>query len=104
MTLASCSPVHPPKNEKAVIATVFNCDHCKQCETCGQLFHDNMYKMTGVRMYEIDIEKNVITVYYDGSKINLDSIRKGIADLGYDADDVRATQEGFDKLDECCKK
>jgi copper chaperone CopZ len=55
-------------------------------------------------MYEIDIEKNVITVYYDGSKINLDSIRKGIADLGYDADDVRATQEGFDKLDECCKK
>ena len=60
--------------------------------------------MTGVRMYEIDIEKNVITVYYDGSKINLDSIRKSIADLGYDADDVRATQEGFDKLDECCKK
>jgi uncharacterized protein YbcV (DUF1398 family) len=102
--LASCSAVHAPTNQKAIIKTTFHCDHCKQCETCGQLFLSNMYKLAGVRMYEIDTDANTITVYYDGGKTQLDVIRNGIANLGYDADDNKATQAGYDKLDSCCKR
>ena len=25
-------------NQKAVIKTTLHCDHCKACETCGELF------------------------------------------------------------------
>lgn len=92
------------KNEKAVIKTFFHCDHCKDCETCGKLFQENLHKIKGVRMHEIDAEKNTITVYYNGQKTNLDAIRQEIANLGYDADDVKATAAGYEKLDGCCKK
>ena len=34
----------------------------------------------------------------------LKTIRKAIAEAGFDADDVKATKVGYDGLDACCKK
>lgn len=88
---------------KAVIKTVINCDHCKACETCGLNFKDHMLKIKGVKMYELDEEKMTITVYYNTKKTDLETIRKAISKLGYDADDVKADPEAYAKLDGCCK-
>lgn len=91
-------------NQKAIIKTVLSCDHCKQCETCGQNFQTNMLKIKGVRMYELDEQKMTITVYYNPQKTNLETIRTAISKMGYDADDVKADVAAYDKLDGCCKK
>ena len=94
----------PKKNLKAVIKTAIYCDHCKECETCGKNFQANMHKIKGLKMYELDEKKMTITVYYNGQKTNLQSIKTAISQLGYDADDVKADVAAYDKLDGCCKK
>lgn len=89
--------------ERAVIKTTLHCDHCQECETCGQLFKTEMLKSKGLKMYELDDEAMTFTVYYNTKKTNLQAIKEGISMLGYDADDVKANPEAYDKLDGCCK-
>ena len=90
-------------NQKAVIKTTLNCDHCKECETCGLKFKTEMLKIKGVKMYELDDKAMTFTIYYNPKKTTLQAIKEGIAKLGYDADEVKATPEGVASLDGCCK-
>ncbi len=90
-------------NGKAVIKTTLNCDHCKECETCGLKFKTEMLKIKGIKMYELDDKKMTFTVYYNPKKTDLQAIKVGISKLGYDADEVKATTEGIASLDGCCK-
>lgn len=92
------------KNEKAVIKTTIYCDHCKVCETCGDLFKTEMLKINGLKMYELDEKEMTITVHYNGQKTNLENIKTAISKLGYDADDIKAAVAAYEKLDACCKK
>ena len=92
------------KNEKAVIQTNIVCEHCKVCETCGKSFQENLYKIPGLKMYELDEKAMTLTVYYNGKKTSLDDIKVAITKLGYDADDLKADPEAYEKLDGCCKK
>ena len=89
--------------EKAVIKTVLNCDHCKECETCGLKFKTEMLKIKGVKMYELDDQAMTFTVYYNPKKTSIETIRESISKLGYDADDVKADPEAYENLDGCCK-
>ncbi len=90
-------------NEKAVIKTFFNCDHCEACETCGQKFKTEMLKIKGLRMYELDEKAMTFTVYFNSKKTNIQTIREAISKLGYDADDVKADPKAYENLDQCCK-
>ena len=55
-------------------------------------------------MYELDEKSMTITVYYNGEKTSLETIKTAISKMGYDADDVKADNEAYGKLDDCCKK
>ena len=90
-------------NEKAVVKTVLNCDHCKECETCGLKFRAEMLKIKGVKMYELDDQAMTFTVYYNAKKTDLQTIKIAISKLGYDADEVKADPEAYENLDGCCK-
>lgn len=92
------------KNQKAVIKTAIYCDHCKECETCGKNFQANMLKIKGVKMYELDDKKMIITIYYNSQKTNLQTIKTAISQLGYDAEDIKADVTAYENLDGCCKK
>ncbi len=88
---------------KAVIKTTIVCDHCKACETCGKNFQTNMLKIKGVKMFELDEKAMTVTVYYNTKKTDLETIRIAISKFGYDADEVKADEEAYSKLDDCCK-
>ena len=90
-------------NQKAVIKTTLNCDHCKECETCGLKFKTEMLKINGVKMYELDDKKMTFTVYYNPKKTDLQTIKMAISKLGYDADEVKADPKAYENLDGCCK-
>ncbi|WP_177762549.1 cation transporter [Flavobacterium sp. I3-2] len=92
------------KNDKAEIKLSIECDHCKVCETCGLNFRDNMLKVKGVTMYELNEETKTMTVYYNTKKTDLSKIKTAISKLGFDADEVKADPEAYEKLDGCCKK
>ncbi len=89
--------------EKVVIKTFINCDHCKECETCGLKFRTEMLKIKGVKMYELDDQAMTFTVYYNAKKTDLQTIKTAISKLGYDADELKADPEAYENLDGCCK-
>ncbi len=101
--LTSSNAQKQKTNQKAVIQTTITCDHCKECETCGQLFQEKLLKIKGVKMIELDAEKMTITVFYSSKKTNLEAIKTSISKLGYDADEIKADPMGYEKLDGCCK-
>ena len=102
--MSSCAMAQKQKTvQTAVIKTTITCDHCKQCETCGGLLEQTLLKNIGVQMITLDEKAMTITVIYNSKKTTLDKIKTSISELGYDADDVKATAAGYEKLDGCCK-
>ncbi|WP_430613598.1 heavy-metal-associated domain-containing protein [Flavobacterium sp. JP2137] len=90
-------------NEKAVIKTAIYCEHCKECESCGKTFKSTLFKMSGVRQFDIDDQAQTITVYYSPKKVSLAQIKQAISKMGYDADEVKADPAAYEQLDDCCK-
>ena len=101
--LISNTVIAQKTNQKAIIKTTLNCDHCKECETCGLKFKTEMLKIKGVKMNELDDKAMTFTIYYNPKKTDLQAIKVAISKLGYDADDIKATSEGIASLDGCCK-
>lgn len=93
----------PKKTQKAVIKTTITCDHCKECETCGHLFNQKLLREKGIQMVTLNTEKMTIEVIYNSKKTTLENIKTAISNLGYDADDIKANPEAYEKLDGCCK-
>jgi hypothetical protein len=94
----------PPKTEKLVVRTIIYCDHCKKCNTCGELLIDRLYDEKGIKSIDLDEKAMTVTVMYNPGRITPEKIREAIARLGYDADDLKATPTGLAALDGCCKK
>ncbi len=92
------------KVETVTIQTSIACDHCKKCESCGLNIYDHIKKNKGIKSVKIEDEINLITVKYKPKKVSAKEIEKSIALAGFDANDTKADPEGYDKLDECCKK
>lgn len=57
----------------------------------------------GVKFGELDVPSRKVTVKFSPSVITLDEIKKKISELGYDADDVKANHDAYEKLPSCCK-
>jgi len=75
-----------------------------QCDMCKETIEKKMAFEKGVKSAVLDVESSVLTVVYNPKKTNPDLIRKAVAAVGYDADDIPAEQEAYDNLHECCKK
>jgi copper chaperone CopZ len=75
-----------------------------QCDMCKDTIEKGMAYIKGVKKTDLDVESSVLTVTYNSSKTNPDLIKKAIAAIGYDADEVPAEKEAYDNLDNCCKK
>ncbi|MFT5779403.1 MAG: mercuric ion binding protein [Crocinitomicaceae bacterium] len=86
------------------IKTNTYCNHCKVCETCGQLMETELTYVKGIKLAIYNEESMTISVTYKSKKITPDVIRDEIAQLGYDADDVLANPVAYEGLDNCCKK
>ncbi len=90
--------------QTAVIKTQIYCDHCKQCESCGDKFNKELLKEKGVQMVVLDEKEMTIKVTYNSKKTDLNKIKTAISKLGFDADDIKADAVAYEELDGCCKK
>jgi len=88
----------PKQTAEIKIQTSAICGMCKE-----RIEHDLSFAK-GVNGVSLDDETKIVTVSYKTSKTNPDKIRKAISEIGYDADDVPANQEAYDKLPKCCQK
>lgn len=72
------------------------------CEKCKYNLGRNIVFEKGVRDVVVDVEKKLITIKYDSSKTNLANLKKYIASIGFDADELRADIYKRERLRDCC--
>jgi len=104
INFAATSSLSAKGSEKIVIKTTIYCDHCNECESCGQFLRKELKFIKGVKFATLDVKAMTFTIEYNTSKTNPAEIRNAISKLGYDADDIKAEPTAYQKLDGCCKK
>jgi mercuric ion binding protein len=75
-----------------------------QCEMCKQRIEKYMVREEGVTKVNVDYKKKQAKVTFYAERTNIENIKTAIANAGYDADDVTANEEAYEKLPKCCKK
>jgi cation transport ATPase len=98
-TLAQEKQEELPKGVKAI-----EIQTSAQCEQCKDRLEKNMAFEKGVKYVDLDLETKILTLHYKHDKTDPEKLRKAVSKIGYDADDVLADPEAYEKLPECCKK
>lgn len=86
-----------------VVKTSIQCDHCIQCGSCGPRIYESLKALRGIRKVKIDPEENTISVRFNSSKATAEQIKKAITEAGFAADDMKANEAAYARLDACCK-
>jgi mercuric ion binding protein len=73
-----------------------------ECGTCKKKI-ETAAKNAGASYANWNADTKQLTVKYSSSSSNAAKIEKSIANAGYDTQDVKATDEAYNKLDDCCK-
>jgi copper chaperone CopZ len=85
--------------QKAVIKTP-----TVQCDDCKARIEKYVMREYGVSSVKVDVKKKTTTVTWITDRTNIENIKAAIANVGYDADDVKAEESAYNKLPKCCKK
>ncbi|MDX2047242.1 MAG: heavy metal-associated domain-containing protein [Chitinophagaceae bacterium] len=75
-----------------------------QCESCKQRIEDYLKYEDGITKVMVNFRQHVVTVTYMADRTNIENIKTAIANVGYDADDVKADEEAYKKLPKICKR
>jgi mercuric ion binding protein len=74
-----------------------------QCGDCEKRIEDALNYTKGVKFAELNLIENTVTVKYKTSKISLDEIKAILNNTGYDADEMKASEDCVKKLPACCQ-
>lgn len=75
-----------------------------QCQMCKDRIERYMMREEGVTKSVVDFKRKTTKVTYWTDRTNIENIKTAIANVGYDAEDVTANEESYNKLPKCCKK
>jgi copper chaperone CopZ len=75
-----------------------------QCEMCKDRIEDYLSEEEGILKSVVNFKQKYVTVTYLTDRTNLENIKAAIANTGYDAEDVKAAPDAYNKLPKCCKK
>jgi mercuric ion binding protein len=74
------------------------------CEADKKRIETYLNRYDGITFYNVNFRKGETTVKYLTDRINIEEIKTAIANIGYDADDVTASEEAYKRLPLTCKK
>lgn len=75
-----------------------------QCDMCKKRIETYLHRYDGVQTINVNVKKKETTVKYITDRINEEEIKAAIANAGYDAGDVAANPDSYNRLPKCCKK
>lgn len=85
------------KNAKYTIEVNGNCEQCKK------RIEKAAYSVTGVKSAVWHIDDHELHLIINEEKTSVADVKKAVAKVGHDAGDVRAGDEDYARLHECCK-
>lgn len=71
---------------------------------CKDRIERFMFREEGVTKTVVDFKRKTTKVTYWTDRTNIENVKTAIANVGYDAEDVTANTESYNKLPKCCKK
>jgi periplasmic mercuric ion binding protein len=72
------------------------------CEQCQKRIQKAAYSVNGVKSANWDIESHQLSVIINEEKCSILDVKKAIAKVGHDTDEVKATNEDYERLHSCC--
>lgn len=73
------------------------------CIMCKKRIEKAALNAKGVKFANFNIKKKELKVIINQHKTNKRIIQQKVANVGHDTKDIKAPQEVYDKLRECCK-
>ena len=70
------------------------------CKTSIENFLVHEY---GISSVKADYRRHTVTVVWYTDRTNIENIKYALANMGYDADDVKAEPDAYKKLNHACK-
>lgn len=86
-----------PKSETVTIKTSAICNSCKN------RIEKALKATEGVENVMLNLDNKKVKVKFNPEKVSAEKIREVIANTGYNADDVKRTDEAYSKLPRCCQ-
>lgn len=74
------------------------------CQACKDRIEGYLKRYDGVTFVNVNFRKGETQVKYLTDRINIEEIKTAIANCGYDADDVPANPDSYNRLPKTCKK
>ena len=74
------------------------------CEDCKNRIETYLKRFDGVTYVLVNWRQKNVTVKYLTDRTNIEEIKTAIANCGYDADDIPATEDAYKRLPKTCKK
>ena len=74
------------------------------CENCKTRIENYLKRYDGIVEVTVYYRRGETKVKYITDRINIEEIKAAIANCGYDADDVPASEDAYNRLPKTCKK
>ena len=85
------------KNAKYDIEVKGNCEQCKK------RIEKAAFSVSGVKSANWNIDDHMLNLVINEEKCSVLDVKKAVAKVGHDTDEVKATDEIYDKLHSCCQ-
>jgi len=85
------------KNAKYEIEVNGNCDMCQS------RIQKAAFSVSGVKSATWNTETHKLNLILNEEKATIQDVKKAVAKAGYDTDEVKATEESYNKLPGCCQ-
>lgn len=72
------------------------------CEMCKKRIEKAAFSVSGVKTAEWHSDDQTLHLILNEQKNSIFAVKKAVAQAGHDTDEVKATDEQFEKLHECC--
>ncbi len=72
------------------------------CEMCKKRIEKAAYSVKGVKSADWNIDDHTLHLIINEEKASVLDVKKAIASVGHDSDEVKATEEQYAKLHGCC--
>lgn len=97
--LAFSAQAQTKKNKNATYDIEVN----GNCEMCKKRIEKAAFSVKGVKTAEYHIDDNTLHLILNENKCSIIDVQKAIAKAGHDTENVKATDEDYDKLHGCCR-
>jgi len=96
VTLSTQAQEKKNKNAKYEIEVLGNCDLCKK------RIEKAAFSVKGVKSANYHLDDNILHLIINEEKCSILDIKKAVAKVGHDTEEVKATEEDYENLHGCC--